>query len=102
MLRLTHRGSRLFSHLIAAAAMALIGAATLRGASPSFRDQIRAADVPALKVRLIGAAGPNEADDTGATPLMYAAAVGSIDTMRTLLDAGADVNVVGGDGMTAL
>jgi ankyrin repeat protein len=100
MLRFTRRNSR--RSFLAAAAMALTAAATLRGASPSFRDQIRAADVPALRVRLTGAASPNEVDDTGATPLMYAAAVGSIDTMRTLLAAGADVNVAGSDGMTAL
>lgn len=100
MLRCKRRNSRL--SFLAAAAIALTGVASLRGASPSFRDQIRAADVPALKVRLTGAASPNELDDTGATPLMYAAAVGSIDTMRTILDAGADVNVTGGDGMTAL
>jgi ankyrin repeat protein len=102
MLRLKLRGSRLVPALMAAAAMTLTGVATLRGASPSFRDQIRAADVPALKVRLAGATSPNAVDDTGATPLMYAAAVGSIDTMRTILDAGADVNATGGDGMTAL
>ncbi len=94
--------SHFFPALMAVAAMTLTGVATLRGASPSFRDQIRAADVPALRVRLTGATSPNEVDDTGATPLMYAAAVGSIDTMRTILEAGADVNVAGGDGMTAL
>jgi ankyrin repeat protein len=88
--------------VIAGAAVVLMGAASLRGAAPSFRDQIRAADVPALKVRLTGAASPNERDDTGVTPLMYAAGVGSIDTMKALLEAGADVNAAGSDGMTAL
>ena len=102
MSHLTRRGSRLYPSLIAIAALALTGVTTVRGASPSFREQIRSADVPALKVRLTGAPGPNTPDDTGATPLMYAAAVGSIETMKTILDAGADVNAAGSDGMTAL
>jgi ankyrin repeat protein len=102
MSHLTHRGSRLYPSLIAIAALVLTGVATLRGASPSFREQIRAADVPALKVRLTGAPTPDAPDETGATPLMYAAAVGSLETMKTILDAGADVNAAGSDGMTAL
>jgi hypothetical protein len=97
-----HRRVHRYPALIATAVLLVTGIVTIRGASPSFRDQIRAADVPALRVRLTGATSPNEADDTGATPLMYAAAVGSLETMRTILDAGADVNARGSDGMTAL
>jgi ankyrin repeat protein len=33
---------------------------------------------------------------------MYAAAVGSLETMRTLIDAGANANMAGSDGMTPL
>ena len=99
MLRFKRRGSSL---PVAVAAMALTGVATLRGASPSFRDQIRAADVPALRVRLTGATSPNEVDDTGATPLMSRGG-GGIDRHDAHDPrAGADVNVAGGDGMTAL
>jgi ankyrin repeat protein len=85
-----------------AAVVAVAGVATVRGAAASFRDQIRTGDVPALRVRLTGATTPDQQDEAGATPLMYAAAVGTIDTMRTLLDAGADVNMAGRDGMTPL
>jgi ankyrin repeat protein len=38
----------------------------------------------------------------GATPLMHAAAIGSLDTMRLLLDKGADVNARNAAGATAL
>ena len=38
----------------------------------------------------------------GVTPLMHAAALGSIDTMRLLLDKGADVNAKSAAGATAL
>jgi ankyrin repeat protein len=38
----------------------------------------------------------------GVTPLMHAAALGSIDTMRRLLDAGANVNAKSAAGATAL
>lgn len=38
----------------------------------------------------------------GATPLMHAAAVGSLDAMRLLLDKGADVNARNAAGATAL
>src|SRR5690349_5727706 len=41
-------------------------------------------------------------DRRGITPLMYAAAVGSIDAMRLLIDAGADVNARNDVGSTAL
>ena len=34
----------------------------------------------------------NVKDRIGATPLMHAAAIGSIDAMRLLIDSGADVN----------
>ncbi len=38
----------------------------------------------------------------GATPLMHAAAVGSLDTLRVLLDRGADVNAKSAAGASAL
>jgi ankyrin repeat protein len=36
------------------------------------------------------------------TPLMFAAREGDVDSARTLLDAGADVNAIAGDGKNAL
>ena len=38
----------------------------------------------------------------GATPLMNAAAVGSVDAMKLLLDHGAGVNLTSTNGATAL
>lgn len=101
MIRRAQRQFRTYAGCVAAAVM-VAGVATVRSAPSSFRDQIRAGDVPAVRVRLTAASSPDQADETGATPLMYAAAVGSIDTMRTLLDAGAGVSTAGRDGMTPL
>src|SRR6188472_3919270 len=102
MFRAGHGRLRVCARAMAAGAVALACTAGVHGGAASFRDQIRTGDLPALRVRLAGATTPDQADDTGATPLMYAAAVGSIETMRTLLAAGADVNLTGRDGMTPL
>ena len=42
------------------------------------------------------------ADDKGITPLLYASAFGSLDAMRTLIDAGVDVNAAEPQGATPL
>jgi len=77
-------------------------AAPAQDLNDHFYDAIRNDDTPALK-RLIGsAAGFNTNDKRGTTPLMYAAAVGSLHSMEMLLDAGADVNTTNGFGVTAL
>jgi ankyrin repeat protein len=44
----------------------------------------------------------NTKDNKGTTPLMYAAYAGSIESMKALLDAGADVNAKNGLDATAL
>src|SRR4051812_16103134 len=41
-------------------------------------------------------------DDRGITPLLYASAFGSLDAMRILIEAGADVNVAEPQGATPL
>lgn len=52
---------------------------------------------------LEGGASPNAADPRGgSTPLMHAAAVGSIEVMRLLLDRKAGVNASNAAGLTAL
>lgn len=56
-----------------------------------FYLSIRNNDLPALR-QLIRDPGPKTRDARGNSPLMYAAALGSIDSMRLLLDAGADPN----------
>ncbi len=50
----------------------------------------------------IRAAGPNEADSQGVTPLMNAAAIGSLDAMKLLIERGAEVNAQNAFGSTAL
>ena len=59
---------------------------------------------PRLEALLVeNPAGVNLRDRRGGvTPLMHAAALGSLDTMRLLLDKGADVNAKSAAGATAL
>jgi ankyrin repeat protein len=51
---------------------------------------------------LAAGADPNAVDFEGATPLMYAAEVGTMELLRALLAAGADVNAQDAEGRTAL
>ena len=62
---------------------------------------IRNNDLTALR-KLIGDAGPKARDARGNSPLMYAAALGSLDSMRLLLDAGADPNLANDFAATPL
>ncbi|MBZ5593717.1 MAG: ankyrin repeat domain-containing protein [Acidobacteriia bacterium] len=52
---------------------------------------IRNNDLPSLR-KLIRDPGPKARDARGNSPLMYAAALGSLESIRLLLDAGADPN----------
>ena len=64
---------------------------------------IRSGDTAAVGRLLQGGADVNIKDRRGgATPLMNAAAVGSVETMQLLLDKGADVNARSAAGATAL
>ncbi len=64
---------------------------------------IRSGDTSKVAALLQGGADANGRDRRGgATPLMHAAAVGSLDTMRLLLDKGADVNGKSAGSATAL
>src|SRR5688500_9004964 len=64
---------------------------------------VRADDLATLQSLLKNGADPNAGDPRGgATPLMYAAAVGSARAMALLLDNGAKVNATNTTGATAL
>jgi ankyrin repeat protein len=66
-----------------------------------FYPAIRNNDLAALR-QLIRAPGAKARDARGNSPLMYAAALGSLDSMRLLLEAGADPNAANDFGATPL
>ncbi len=80
---------------------ACLGAAVAQTPSDRFYQAIRNNDAPTL-AGLIKDAGVNTKDERGSTPLMYAAAFGSLDAMKTLVAAGADVNAKNAFDSTAL
>src|SRR5688500_3517080 len=62
---------------------------------------IRTNDLEALRA-LTAAGGANAKDTLGQTPLMLAAAFGTVDAMQMLLNGGADVRAASNSGVTAL
>jgi ankyrin repeat protein len=84
-------------------------AAQDRAAADSFYQAIRNDDLPALAA-LVRTHGPAVTDSQGQTPLMIAAAYGSLEAVRLLLvrpgeggaDAGAGINAASNAGATAL
>jgi ankyrin repeat protein len=88
--------------------LALVLASTTFGAvapntlPEAFYRAIRANDLTVLDTLVKEGGGVNMRDAEGVTPLMYAAAVGSIDAMNRLLAAGADVNARNTLGSSAL
>src|SRR5579859_2793911 len=62
---------------------------------------IRNNDLAALR-QLIRDPGPKARDARGNSPLMYAAALGNLESMRLLLDAGADPNAANDFAATPL
>src|SRR5580658_2295263 len=85
------------------ALLALVSAALAAGtSSDDFYTAIRANDLAKLKVLIGTGSDVNFKDRHGATPLMYSAAVGSLDAMKMLLAAGADAKIKNAFGATAL
>ncbi len=81
-------------------------AAPAQDLNERFYDAIRNDNTQALQklIRNAGKSAPaiDPKDKRGTTPLMYAAAVGSLRSMSMLADAGADVNAKNEFGVTAL
>ncbi len=102
MFRSTSKTWTSFPFIAVAIGVVFASVATLRSADTSLLATVRTSDLSAIRALLAAGADPNGADDTGATPLMHAAAVGALEIMRTLIDAGADVNASAADGSTAL
>jgi len=82
---------RILPVLCLALAAAMCGL-TAADQSESFYQAIRNDDMVALKGLLAKNGDVNARDKRGTTPLMLAAAFGSVRSMKVLLDAGADVN----------
>ena len=70
-------------------------------AGEQFYQTIREGNLAALRAQ-IKQHGPAVTDTRGQTPLMLAAAFGTVEAMQALIDAGADVNAVSASGLTAL
>ncbi|HYL76718.1 MAG TPA: ankyrin repeat domain-containing protein [Bryobacteraceae bacterium] len=69
-----------------------IFAANTEKLSDDFYTAIRANDLAKLESMLKQGASANAKDNHDVTPLMYAAAAGSVEAMKLLIDKGADVN----------
>ena len=84
-------------------ALAITGpAADADEQSETFYAAIRANDLARLENMLKQGASPNAKDERGITPLMNAAAVGSVEAMKLLIGKGADVSAKNDFGSTAL
>src|SRR5258708_54720 len=77
--------------LSALCVLAFVASAFAQDPSDRFYQAIRNDDLSTLRA-LLKTSDANLKDQKETTPLMYAAAFGSVDAMKILLDAGADVN----------
>jgi len=82
-------------------AVFISGASAAQLPSTDIYSAIRNNDLQKLK-SLTSGKNPGAPDDRGRTPLMLAASVGSLDAMKILVEAGADVNAPDTFGTTPL
>jgi ankyrin repeat protein len=87
---------------IPVAVVCLLATAAHAALSDDLFQAIRKDDLAELKRQLAAAADVNSRDVRGNTPLMYAAAFGSVGAVALLLDSGADANARNGLEATAL
>ena len=92
---------RLTSRSVISILLLCAGVALAQDPSDRFYQAIRNNDLTTLRA-LVKTAGVNVKDQRETTPLMYAAAYGSLDAMKLLLAAGADVNAKNAFDATAL
>jgi ankyrin repeat protein len=72
---------------------ALMAGAACTGPAPTALGAAAAAnDTDTLRRLIAEGHAPDEADENGVTPLMWAARAGALDAIAALIDAGADVN----------
>ena len=72
------------------------------GADGALLEAIRRDDASRVRELIASGDARNERDESGASPLMYAALFASVSTMQLVLDSGADVNASTKNGSTAL
>jgi ankyrin repeat protein len=97
------RPASLAISVVAVSLVALGAQAPTPSPADQFYASIRSGDTARVRALLDGGADVNIKERRGgATPLMNAAAFGSLDTMKVLLDRGADVNARSAAGATAL
>ncbi len=88
--------------VLAILAVAAMAQTRDNGDPEQFYTAIRENNLTQLKSLLDRAGSANLTDERQVTPLMYAAAAGSLEAMRLLIDRGADVNAQNAYGATAL
>jgi ankyrin repeat protein len=83
-------------------AYALLGMPATAATVQDFFDAIRSNDLARVRELSRDRVILKSVDSKGLTPLLYASAFGSLDAMRTLIDAGADVDAAEPQGATPL